>query len=947
MLFAHTLRRLRQSLQAGRVPERPRKPLRRRLELENLEARALLSCNHGYVGDIYRIICDVNHDTITISTQGSTLLAHFNGVNHNIPHAYFNEIQIFGRYGDDTINAESIPLGKPMQVFLGAGNDTVNVSPTARNLNNIAAALDIKDLDPIWGSNGGQTTIRLNDQANAANHTYTLEAPALDFGKLSRPGAAQITYEFPPVGGSAVTLNGGSGATTFNVFENIGTTPTVLNTGTGVNTVNVHRTYGPLTINGQNGLDFVNLGQSSSGVLNFHGPVHVTNTASRTALTIDDSANPYPRTATLTDTSLTGLPTAPITWVEQDIRSLQIKGNGAGNTFTVTNTPENPVFQGTTLYSGTGADTVNVRGTGGALTVQGQTGLNTVEIGNNNSMNGILGPVSVQGAADSTTLTLRAFAAVSTQVLTMSATGITGLAGLPAVGVNWASNVLRSLTVRAGSGGNTIMINDTPTALFGGIAFYTGLGQDTVSVRRTSANLTLDGQNMIDTVTLGNAGNARQLAGTLHVTNLGAYTALTVDDSADAVTRTATLSATSLSGLASAQVTWGTNDLRSLTLSGGSGGNTFTINGTPSHPGFLGATLNAGSQSDTIRVRATSRPLTVNAGAGSDTIQVGSTANKLDGIQGDLTIVGGAHSDTLTLNDTGNLTDHGYSITASAVYRGEMAAVSYSAVESLAVNAGLGIDFVWVYSTAAGTATALHGGGGLENYLLASDEPTSFAVTGLDAGQIQGAALGSATFSQFGILWGGAGDDTFSFANGGSLSGIVYAGGGSHNKLDYSACTTNVYANLSTYEATGMVWAYGIQDITGGAGHDILVGDDQSNALVGGAGRDILIGGGVSYTFNSDALEGGAGDDMLIAGWTWYDWDAASLQWFRDVWAGGGTYAQRVAALSPYLNADTVYSNWAPLNVLQGGGDLDWFFVRTPGDSHDGGAGEDIVALLY
>ncbi len=62
----------------------------------------------------------------------------------------------------------------------------------------------------------------------------------------------------------------------------------------------------------------------------------------------------------------------------------------------------------------------------------------------------------------------------------------------------------------------------------------------------------------------------------------------------------------------------------------------------------------------------------------------------------------------------------------------------------------------------------------------------------------------------------------------------------------------------------------GIDDLSGGSGHDILVGTDGANRLWGGNGEDVLRGAGGDDSLNgftgNDKLYGGAGADVLIGG---------------------------------------------------------------------------------
>ena len=59
------------------------------------------------------------------------------------------------------------------------------------------------------------------------------------------------------------------------------------------------------------------------------------------------------------------------------------------------------------------------------------------------------------------------------------------------------------------------------------------------------------------------------------------------------------------------------------------------------------------------------------------------------------------------------------------------------------------------------------------------------------------------------------------------------------------------------------VWGTEAGDIlTGGAGHDTLMGDDGDDRLIGGAGNDTLNG-----AFGSDHIEGGTGNDSVTGCW--------------------------------------------------------------------------------
>jgi hypothetical protein len=103
----------------------------------------------------------------------------------------------------------------------------------------------------------------------------------------------------------------------------------------------------------------------------------------------------------------------------------------------------------------------------------------------------------------------------------------------------------------------------------------------------------------------------------------------------------------------------------SMTIFGGSGGNSFFVRSTP-----------AGV------------PVTIDAGNGSDLINVGDVSNTLDGIQGPLTINGEGGVDTLNINDQGSTTPHLYNQTATTLSRSGAATITFSNIGILNVNKG-------------------------------------------------------------------------------------------------------------------------------------------------------------------------------------------------------------------------------------------------------------------
>lgn len=77
--------------------------------------------------------------------------------------------------------------------------------------------------------------------------------------------------------------------------------------------------------------------------------------------------------------------------------------------------------------------------------------------------------------------------------------------------------------------------------------------------------------------------------------------------------------------------------------------------------------------------------------------------------------------------------------------------------------------------------------------------------------------------------------------------------------LSYGAATTaDVVVVLPAALATGFSFVAGIENVTGGSGNDLLIGDTAANILLGGAGADILLGG-----MGNDTLNGQGGVDLV------------------------------------------------------------------------------------
>jgi hypothetical protein len=352
-----------------------------------------------------------------------------------------------------------------------------------------------------------------------------------------------------------------------------------------------------------------------------------------------------------------------------------------------------------------------------------------------------------------------------------------------------------------------------------------------------------------------------------------------------------------------------------------------------------GIRIETGTGNSTVNVWATGTGTVITGtGAGHDRVNVGN--GSVAPVLGDLFVghpaAGGLT--TLTVDDSADPTGRAVAVGDSALSGLSPAAViHYTAgeLDGLVVRGGTGGNTFSVSGTTS-LAVSLDGGAG-NNTLVGPDSANAWDITGTDAGTLDGAVA----FTSFQNLTGGSGPDTFRFGDGQGVSGTIDGGGGT-NALDYSAYTSNVLVNLQTGSATGAGGGIAnVQNVTGGAGSNLLVGNG-GNVLTGGSGRNLLIAGAGAST-----LLGGNGEDILIGGTTSWDTNPAALAAVMAEWTRADlSYADRVDHLlnggglsDPYLlNASTVTGNRAG-NVLTGGPGLDLFFGDPTLDTTDWNAG--------
>jgi hypothetical protein len=410
----------------------------------------------------------------------------------------------------------------------------------------------------------------------------------------------------------------------------------------------------------------VNIG--NAGLLQgITGPVDVNapNTGlTNTSINVDDSKDSANHNVTISGTAIQGLAPTSISYHQSpnSPTSVAISGGNGNDTYTITNTLVNgPGFEegSMTLNTGTGFNLVSVQATSGALSIQGHGGGSNVIISSTaGQLNTIQGNVAVSDTAPKTDLFVDDRNDSTSRTVSLTNTTLTGLS--PGQ-ISYQPGGLNSLTVDTGTGApDTITVNvdpfnKTPLRLTT-LNMDTITGTEQLSVLGLAGNLNVAGNDPTNAVV---GSNPSGTGGTLaNINGLVEFlpefsTKLTVDDSGDTTPRTVNLTPLGgtvlVTGLApGATIQYGGSGINdTLTLNGGSGGNTFNIGET----GFtyVSTTINGGKGGDTFNVTRTQTPLTINTSTGSNHVIVQAVSDSIELGSAVLNVVGHGGGDTVTV----------------------------------------------------------------------------------------------------------------------------------------------------------------------------------------------------------------------------------------------------------------------------------------------------------
>jgi hypothetical protein len=918
-MFRECLHRTYQALIRDRKPRfqrvpRSGRPAATRLGIEVLEDRNLLSTLSLTGGDLIYAPSSGFNNTLTISdnpathrytfvdmteliTLGGSFISpsgnHTHTVNFGDGNISSITVNMFNQ--EFVVNIEQTVANVPLTVNLGNGNDTVNISPVAQNLNNIQGDITV---------HGGQgvDSLYVVDRSNASGQTFTMAA-----GFVSRSGAAAITYTALDF----LTISAGNGNDTFNVSSTV--LNTTLNTGSGYDTVNVNGTGfgGTFGINKDTGGATVNIRATNAPVTLISASpttVNVGNAGSIQAIcgavtisgspgslatvNVDDSNDDSFRSVSLDTVTIGSLSFGSITGLAPAAIQYEYAGTDTA-----------------TVQTGTGGATVYALATGVPVNLVGHSLNTTVNVGNAGSVQQILGQLTITDPPVGAFVTVNVDDSADTTGRTVSLNTFGGygrLTGLAPGAILYKYEDTSSVTVRTGVGSLTavyVLATDVPVSLI-------GYGSNTVNV--------------------GNDGSIQAIHGLLTISGSpGSLATVNVDDSADPTGRTVSLDMAGpvygrITGLAQAAIQYEYADTSFVTVQTGIGGATVNVLATGVPVNLIGnsfnTTVNVG---DAGSVQQILNPLTITNPPSYTTVNVDDSADgSTPTVTLDTVMIGGANFG---------------SITGLAP-----AAILYKYVDTNNVTINTGPGRATVNALTAVKPLNLIGDPSGPISLFASDGDNTWNIPGQNAGTLSSSLLlGTVTFSGATNLTGGNGTDDFFFADGAGVDGTIDGGGGT-NTVDYSAYSSSVLVDLQTGAATGVSGGIAnIQNVTGGTGggagvYNILVGNG-GNVLTGGDGRrNLLIAGAAAST-----LQGGNEDDILIGGTTAYDTEVGmvSLQAIMDYWSNtADDYATRVANLMSgngvsLLDATMVTNNGGGNTLMgnnRGAGEMNLFYGMDP-----------------
>ena len=618
-------------------------------------------------------------------------------------------LTVNGAAGNDSITLTGPIVPGTLTVNAGTGDVTVNVGSFALGSGGTAGGIASQ---LILNGGPGNDVLNIDDSGDTVATDVQLTSTALaGLGSIIQySGFATVNVSFGSAVSNLVIASTDSGAT--NVFAGSGpATETILSTGgqltlatgDGNDTVNVQAIGAPAVITLGAGNDTVNVGTQAPGlgsvVSGIGSELTVIGGSGTGNLFIDDSSDTAPSTGTLTNSTIAGLGMAGgITYqgiagltitlgsggntfavLSNDTQVTTILGGEGNNTFTIAATAgaaasaSGPLFLSTgngtdsvTIFSttgpvivtaGNGDDTVNVQSIGAPATITLGSGTDTVTVGSlapvtGGVAGGISALLTVNGGAGMDTLIIDDSGDTAPQSLVLGADHVGGL-GM-AAGIDFTS--IADLVLLLGSGVTDITIIGTPSGTTTTLTL--GPGNDTVNIQATEGPLVVVTGAGSDTINISsdapaNQGTLAGIQGEVTIDAAQGAATLNVSDAGDALPSDVLITATSITGLSPAPITYitsGGSFSGGINISAGSGGNVVLIQSTNHDPGTT-TTVWSGNGSDSVTVTDTDpTSLVINGQEGNDLIDASAATTGVtitDGNGNDI-ILGGSGNDTIT-----------------------------------------------------------------------------------------------------------------------------------------------------------------------------------------------------------------------------------------------------------------------------------------------------------
>jgi Ca2+-binding RTX toxin-like protein len=369
------------------------------------------------------------------------------------------------------------------------------------------------------------------------------------------------------------------------------------------------------------------------------------------------------------------------------------------------------------------------------------------------------------------------------------------------------------------------------------------------------------------------------------------------------------------------------------TIDGGTGTN--ILRGGSGYTTPIFGSVNGGN--DTVTYSQAGDDVVANLTTGHGTVGA-TTSDTYTSIEN---LIGSDHNDTLTGNDVANI-----------LYGGKGNDVLDGGYDSDMLYGGEGSD-----TLIGGDGNDLLDGGDNTDTASYANAPSynNLGVIGvtIDLGKTTAQdtkVAGTDTLTGIENLIGSAYNDTFTGAHGIQANGFD-GGGGTSDTVSYAPSTEGVVASLTTGLVTQTNDAasdtfINIENLTGTAFDDTLIGNNVANILTGGAGNDILEG-----LAGSDSFVGGAGTDIV-------SYAHAAADGLLGVTASlnnstpnvgddaiGDTYDATIENLEGSAFNDTLTGN-SSNNVIYGGLGDDTLEGLDGSDTLTGGGGIDVVTYL-